>query len=425
MSKVFPKKVVLASLIGGAVEFYDFTLYGALAFAFAPQFFPQHDPFYSLLSAYAVFAVGFFARPLGSFLFGYLGDRFGRRTALFISLFLMALATLSMGVLPTYERIGVMAPILMVAARLLQGLSAGGEYSGALIFSIEHGSQHQSGFIGSSVAAGCMSGLVLGSLASLICSLPGIPEWGWRVPFLIGFAISLVGLYVRFSLQETPAFQIVKNNQPVMSFQKIFAKNYRSFLAVVALSGFNGIAIYVYFVFLSTYFIQQTGAAEIALKLYSCVTTFLLMGWLVLFGALSDRLARPRLIQFGAWLTIVVAVLMFMTVSHVSLLGIVVYQLLFVMALGMYSGPLNTFIIETFSVGVRYRLASVSYSIGMGLIGGSAPLLAGWLSRKADSTVYLSYYFIIGGIAALVALRVLSRERLVVNAKRVYSAKPI
>jgi MFS transporter, MHS family, proline/betaine transporter len=401
-----PKKIILASAIGGAVEFYDFTLYGALAFAFAPLFFPSEESFVSVLSAYAVFGVGFFARPLGSIIFGHVGDNFGRRTALFWSLILMSIATLAMGLLPTYQAIGVGAPILMVLARLLQGLSAGGEYSGALIFGIEHGLKKRSGLIGSTIAAGCMSGLLLGSLASVLCGLAKNPSVSiWRIPFLIGFLISLVGIYIRFRLEETPVFIAQKKVglKPVALFQEI-KRNLKPFLSVIVLSGFNGIALYVYFVFLPSYIAKEASLAADTVKLYSAMGTAILMFSLVFFGWISDKVNRVYLIMQGAALTTLTALLLFYNLPHLSLFSIGLYLAVFVIAFAMYSGPLNTFIIETFPVGVRYRCASLGYSLGMGIIGGSAPLIAGLLSLNSHKTLLLSLYFIISGVLAFFAL---------------------
>ncbi len=413
-----PKKIIFASVIGGIVEFYDFSLYGTLAFAFAPAFFPSDQPFTSLLSAYAVFAVGFFARPLGSVIFGSIGDKFGRKVALFWSLMLMAVATLTIGLLPSYQSIGMLAPILMIMARLIQGLSAGGEYSGALIFAIEHGSKKRSGLIGSSVAAGCMSGLLLSALASSICALPQFPTWSWRVPFLIGFLISLVGIYVRFRLEETPLFSAQKEQGLVkISLLQGIKSNLKPLFAVVLLAGFNGIAIYVYSVFLSSFIAKEMALPENLTKLYTCVGTAMLMSMLILFGWLSDKLGRIPLILTGALLTTLTASLLFYHLPHLFFVNMIIYQIIFVITLAMYSGPLNTFIIETFQVGVRYRCASLGYSLGMGVIGGSAPLIAGLLSASAYKNLLLSVYFIIGGVLAMLALWIMKKNVAFVNEK--------
>lgn len=400
----YPTKIVCAGLIGGAIEFYDFTLYGILATFFAPYFFPAESKFISILGAYSVFAIGFFARPLGAIIFGYVGDQYGRKVALFWSLMLMAIATLSIGLLPTYKQIGIMAPILMTLIRVIQGLSAGGEYSGALILAIEHGSKIRSGLIGSSITSGCMSGLVLGSIAGVICSLPGMPIWVWRVPFLIGFCISLIGLYVRFSLSESPIFLRESKKISSYSIMNEIRNNFGNIIAVIFLSGFNGIAIYVYFVFMSGYIADVTDVTINIAKLYTCVGTIVLMFMLITFGSLSDYVNRIHMVLLGAVLTVSSALIMFYRMPYLSNNMIFVYQMCFVISLGVFSGPLNTFIVEIFHTKIRYRFAAIGYSLGTGFIGGSAPLIASLLSLSKSNKLLLSGYMLIAGTLAISSL---------------------
>ncbi len=402
--KGYPKKIVLSGLIGGAIEFYDFTLYGILATFFAPYFFPAENEFISLLGAYSVFAIGFFARPFGAVVFGYIGDNFGRKIALFWSLMLMGVATLSIGLLPGYATIGIMAPLLMVFIRVIQGVSAGGEYSGALILAIEHGAANKSGLIGSSITSGCMLGLVLGSLAGVICSLPDMPEWAWRIPFLIGFCISLIGLYIRFNLAESPRFLKHKELNTGKPIQLEIRKHFGDLIAVILLAGFNGVAIYVYFVFMSDYISDVTDISASVAKLYTCIGTVILMFMLVIFGGLSDYFNRIYMILFGAILTIICSVAIFYFLPHLSMSNLILYQICYVIALGMFSGPLNTYIIEIFQTGIRYRYAAIGYSIGMGFIGGTAPLIAGLLSLSKNNAWFLSTYISISGMLAIFSL---------------------
>lgn len=398
-------KVMLAGAIGGSIEFYDFVLYGALAPLFSKLFFPSEKAWISLLSAYAVFAVGFFARPLGAIIFGSLGDKYGRRLALFSSLILMSIATLSIGILPTYASIGIFAPLLMLLIRLIQGISAGGEYSGALIFAIEHNDKKCSGFVGSFVAAGCMSGLVLGSIAGLVCALPNMPIWIWRVPFIIGFAVSVLGIYIRYNLEETPEFLAqTKQSTEKISFGQEIMNHPLQFFSAVVLSGFNGVALYVYFVFLSPFITQTTGLSITMSKLYTCLGTACIMVLLVFFGWLSDFFDRVKLMTTGIIFLISTSFIMFMTLEEVSHGMILIYQLLFVCFFGMYSGPLNTYIIELFKTMVRYRCAAIGYSLGMGIIGGSAPFIATLFTVNEKSAFFLSCYIGVWGFIAMLAL---------------------
>jgi MFS transporter, MHS family, proline/betaine transporter len=204
IKKHYPNKALLASTIGTTLEFYDFTLFGFLAPIFSASFFPNEDPFLSTLYGYTAFMVGYLFKPLGAILWGHIGDRHGRRIALCTSLYLMGFSTLLMGILPTYGQIGIMAPLLLVLARIVQGLSEGGELAGGLLFTLEHTHTQYKGFAGGLFNGICTSGILLGSLAGYICSLDCMPTWTWRIPFLLGFLIVLVGIYIRKKITETP-----------------------------------------------------------------------------------------------------------------------------------------------------------------------------------------------------------------------------
>jgi len=221
------KKVIIASVLGNALELYDFSLYGIFVPLFATLFFPTGNPTVALLASLATFAVGFLTRPLGGILFGYLGDRFGRKNALLISIMLMALPTLIISFLPTYAQIGILAPILLLLCRLLQGLCAGGEYTGASIFIIEHLGKSRRGLAGSLISASGAIGSLIAMLLGAALLQPGLPEWSWRIPFLMGAFLALIGFYIRRSLQESPEFtellvqQVPSSGVPLLvAFQK-------------------------------------------------------------------------------------------------------------------------------------------------------------------------------------------------------------
>jgi len=212
------KKAILAAMIGNALEYYDVMLYGFFAAALAPLFFPTTNHFVSITASLGTFAAGFLMRPLGGILFGHLGDRYGRRMALAFSILLVTVPTLTIGLLPTYEYIGIAAPIILVVCRLLQGLCVGGEYSGAAIFVIEHSKKKQEAFAGSVLCATGFLGGFLGTILGLICTLPYMPTWSWRIPFLIGSIIGLIGYYIRTQVDESPAYsQAMKRGEIIKS----------------------------------------------------------------------------------------------------------------------------------------------------------------------------------------------------------------
>jgi MFS transporter, MHS family, proline/betaine transporter len=213
------KKAVTAGAIGNFVEWYDYSVYGFFATVIASQFFPSDDPVASLLATFAVFAVAFFMRPVGAFVFGHYGDTVGRRNTLAAAIILMGIATLTIGVLPSYAQIGVLAPILLVGARLLQGFSAGGEWSGSAAFMVEYAPENRRGLYGSwqqfSIVAGLLVGSGMGALLSVVLSEDALNAWGWRIPFILGMVVALVGLYLRLRIEDTPAFRIIEEKEEV------------------------------------------------------------------------------------------------------------------------------------------------------------------------------------------------------------------
>ena len=228
------RKVSLASFIGTTIEWYDYFLYGtAAALVFNELFFPNVDPLIGTLSAFATFAVGFVARPLGGAIFGHYGDRIGRKAMLVLTLLMMGIATFLIGLLPTYETIGVWAPILLVVLRLLQGFGVGGEWGGAVLLAVEHSPRDKRGFYGSLIQIGAPAGLLLGTGAFIIVA--SLPEeqflsWGWRVPFLVSVLLIGVGLFIRLKIPETPAFSQVKESGneariPIVEVFRTYPKN--------------------------------------------------------------------------------------------------------------------------------------------------------------------------------------------------------
>ena len=229
------RQVIAASFIGTAIEWYDFFLYGtAAALVFGQLFFPVSTPLIGTLSAMGTFAVGFVARPVGGLIFGHYGDRIGRKTMLIISLLMMGIATFLIGLLPTYESIGIWAPILLVAFRIFQGLGVGGEWGGAVLLAVEHAPEGRRGYYGSWPQMGVPAGLLLGNLAllplSLALSQEAFLSWGWRIPFLFSIVLVGVGLFIRLRIMESPAFRQVQESEtaadmPIMDVIRVYPKN--------------------------------------------------------------------------------------------------------------------------------------------------------------------------------------------------------
>jgi len=253
------KRTLLAGAIGNVLEWYDFALYGYFAPVFAAQFFPSNSPSVSLISAFGVFAVGFLARPIGALLFGHWGDTMGRRNALAWSVLLMAIPTGMVGLLPTYEEIGAIAPIALTLCRFLQGLSVGGEFTGSATFLVEHASASQRGYVGSwagfSAQIGALLGSGMGALIALSLEDEALRQWGWRVPFVIGSVIAVAGWYLRTRVPESPAFEAIRRTGALASspVRDVFTTQRRAVATVVGLVWLHGVAFYLLYVYLTTY----------------------------------------------------------------------------------------------------------------------------------------------------------------------------
>jgi MHS family proline/betaine transporter-like MFS transporter len=262
MSSDQPKalqKTVLAGAIGNVLEWYDFALFGYFASVLSRLFFPSSDPSLSLIATFGVFAVGFLARPLGALLFGYWGDTRGRRAALAWSIILMAFPTCLVGLLPTYAQIGLAAPLTLTALRFLQGLSVGGEFTGSVTFLVEHAAPTERGYIGSwagfSAQIGALLGSGVGALATASLSSEALEQWGWRIPFVAGSVIALVGWYLRRRIPESPAFQRLQQEGEVSSspIRELLASYRGPLLQVIGLVLLHGVGFYIIYVFLPTY----------------------------------------------------------------------------------------------------------------------------------------------------------------------------
>lgn len=411
-NKITPmqRRVLLGGSVGQFVEFYDMALYGIAAVTLSRLFFPTGSEAAGLLMLFATYGVAFFIRPIGGLFFGALGDRIGRRNVLVATLLLIGLATTLIGLMPTYETIGIWSTVLLVALRLLQGFSAGGESVGAPSFVFEHAPRHRRGmFVNLTLAATALpavfaSGLFLG--LSLLMPEAAYDEWGWRIPFLLALPMALVGLIIRSKTEESPVFQEMmedkadkkESSTPV---SEAFKTAWYRMIQVVVIMGFTAMGFY----FISGYFVpylQTTGDLTrnaslglnaLALLLYTVL--------LPLFGALSDRVGRKPLMITGVITTIVAAIPAFMMVSSGSPLVALMGQFLFVIGITMYGGGCYTFFIEVFNPKVRLTAAAFSYNLGYAIFGGTAPYI-GESSVALFGVGYAPAFYVVGlGIVVL------------------------
>jgi MHS family proline/betaine transporter-like MFS transporter len=395
------KKTLLAGAIGNVLEWYDFALYGYFAPVFAALFFPSNSPSVSLIAAFGIFAVGFLARPLGAMLFGYWGDTQGRRSALAWSILLMAVPTCLVGLLPTYETMGAVAPIALTLCRFLQGLSVGGEFTGSATFLVEHSAASQRGYVGSwagfSAQIGALFGSGVGALIASNLADEALHQWGWRIPFMMGGLIAVVGWYLRTGVPESPAFETIRLAGGLASspVRDVFTTQRLAMAKVVGLVWLHGVAFYLLYVYLTTYLVTVT-TVPLATVLFlntGCMTLLALL--IPLMGAWSDRIGQPPLLIAGAAGLALLSYPCFLWLTSNDLPRVITAQILLTVLVACYMGPFFATVADLFPTPQRYTGLSVGYNIGAALFGGTAPLIATllieWSSNVLAPAFYLSF----------------------------------
>jgi MFS transporter, MHS family, shikimate and dehydroshikimate transport protein len=374
------RQVALASFIGTAIEWYDFFLYGtAAALIFGELFFPEFSSTAGTLAAFSTYAVGFAARPLGGIVFGHYGDKIGRKAMLILSLLIMGIATALIGVLPTFESIGVLAPILLVVLRFCQGIGVGGEWGGAVLMAVEHAPEGRRGFYGSWPQMGVPAGLLTGNLVFLAATA-WLPEsWGWRVPFLLSIILVGVGLFIRLRIMETPAFLQVKETRteapmPILDVLRTYPKNV--LLAMGMRVAENG-TFYVLTVFVLTYIVEELKLEQTTGLIGVLIAAFIGLFTIPLFGHLSDRVGRRPLYLLGSGFSLLFA-FPFFWLLNTGVEPLIWLAIILGVNIGhdaMY-GPQAAFFSELFGTRVRYSGASLGYQLASVFAGGFAPLIS-------------------------------------------------
>ncbi|NPA57804.1 MAG: MHS family MFS transporter, partial [Aquificae bacterium] len=368
-------KTLFAGMIGNVLEWYDFVVYGFLASIIGELFFPSEDPMVSLLKSFGVFAVGFVMRPVGAVLFGHIGDRYGRKKALTISIIMMAVSTTAIGLLPTYAQIGILAPALLVLLKLFQGLSVGGEYTTSVSFIVEHAPQDKRGLFGSVGILGAVVGILLGSASGALITkvLPedDLYSWGWRVLFFTGILLGLVGYYVRKNIDETPKFieleyEEMIDKQPVLD---VFRKAYREFIKTFSLSTFQAVGFYTIFVYIANHlavFVKMPKSTALTINTVSMLVLAVLIPF---FGWLSDKIGRKPIILFSTGFTVLAAYPLFSFISSGSVENALLGQIVFAVVVAGFMAILPTTLVEIFPTPIRNSGYSIGYNLPFAIFG--------------------------------------------------------
>lgn len=405
------RRVVLASFVGTTIEWFDFFIYGtAAALVFGELFFPNENEFVGRMAAYATFAIGFFARPLGGIVFGHYGDRIGRKAMLVTTLMLMGMATFLIGILPTYETIGIAAPILLVVLRLVQGFGVGGEWGGAVLMAVEHGHEGKRGFYGSCVQMGVPVGLLLA--ASVFAIFSRLPEdqfllWGWRVPFLLGIVLLGIGMFIRLRIMESPLFEKAQQETGVSKIPiiEVVKKHPKNVLLAMGARFAENACFYIFSVFVLSYAVDRLGLERPTILTGVWIAAAVQIIAIPAFGILSDKVGRRPVYIGGA---IFIALFAFPFFWMVETKVTVVIWLAIVLGLvghaAMY-GPQAAFFSELFGTRVRYSGASIGYQLASPFAGGIAPMVATALLEWTNGGSWsVSVYLIGTAVITLVAI---------------------
>lgn len=422
------RKVALTSLSGTSIEWYDFFLYGTAAAVIFPQaFFPQDLPtMVVLIASFSTFAVGFLARPLGGVIFGHFGDRVGRKKTLVVALMMMGVATTLIGFLPTYQSIGVMAPLLLVVLRFVQGLAIGGQWGGAMLLVTESAPKDQRGWYGAYAQAGAPVGVILANLAflgvSASLSEADFMDWGWRLPFIASFVLILISMYVQLKLEDTPAFKALAANQaPKDAAQQTVVKSpvievLRRYPKRIVLAAGAFLSIQVTFYILIAFVVAYgVNSPTVTLSRDMMLTAVLVAAAIMVpsqfyFSGLSDRLGRKTVYRWGAILTGLWGFALFPLIDTGQPVLICLAVTMGLVFLGMQYGPQAAFFTELFSTEVRYSGASLGYQLGAIVGGALAPTIAVLLWNNFG-IFWVSVYIALAAILTLISLSQLTETQ--------------
>jgi MHS family shikimate/dehydroshikimate transporter-like MFS transporter len=404
------RSVVFAGTIGTIIEWYDFLIYGtAAALVFNTLFFPKFDPVTGTIAALGTYAAGFFARPIGAWLFGHYGDRIGRKKMLMATMIITALGTFAIGLMPTYNQIGVWAPILLITLRILQGIGLGGEWGGASLIVLEHAPANRRGLYGSLVQVGFPLGVAASTAAfSLSTLLPqaDLMSWGWRLPFLFSIVLLGVGLYVRTRVPETPLFNEMKQRGDIAKtpFLDVVLRQPKTFLLAIGLKISEVSWVYIVTVFAVVYATTQLGLPKSTLLNAIIIGSLIEVFTIPLFGYLSDRVGRRALYFAGTIFTILFAFPLFWLIDtkNVWVIGATIAVALS-FGHGTMFGLLSTYLPELFGTKVRYTGASLGFQVAAAIGGGLAPILATSLTNSMGGTAGVSILLILLALITLTA----------------------
>jgi MHS family proline/betaine transporter-like MFS transporter len=403
------RQAVSAAVIGNVLEWYDFAVYGFVATIIAKNLFPPGSETSALLGTYLTFGIGFLARPLGGVVIGWVGDHYGRKVALVITIMLMAVGTVIIGLIPTFASIGYLAPAILVLARLMQGFSAGGEWGGSTAFIVEWAPKGRRGFYGSfqqmSVVAGLLLGSGIAALLNTVLDAATMEGWGWRIPFLLGALLGPVGMYMRRNIDETPAYRKAAEAPaaaPDLTSPIVLALRAFGFTVLWTVS------FYIFLTYMPTFTQKYAGLSRSVALWSNTAGLFLLMIAIPFIGYLSDKYGRKPFLLACCIAFIVLPYPLFgIMLSGASIGTILVVQLAIGLAISLFSGAGPAAIAEIFPTRTRSTYMSTGYALAVAIFGGFAPFVATWLIEKTGSPISPVYYVIAAAIVSTIVIATL------------------
>lgn len=414
------RKVVTSALIGATIEWYDFFLYGVVAgIVFSKLYFPGEDPLISTLLAYTTFAVGFVTRPLGGIIFGHFGDKVGRKSMLVITLMIMGVSTFLIGLTPTYDQIGIAAPILLLLLRIAQGIGLGGEWGGAVLMAYEYAPKNKQGFYASLPQVGLAIGLFMASgvvaLLSWLCTNEQFMSWGWRVAFLLSGVMVLVGMYIRLHVQETPEFAAVKerNAATAIPFMDMMRRYPGNVLKGMGARYIDGVFFNIFGVFSITYLTDTVKISRTDALIGVMMAAVAMCVTIPFFGHMSDRMGRARLYMWGSLITAISAFPAFWLMTHSGGSPLLIWASIVIPLGVIYAsvyGPEAALFCDLFDAKVRYTGISFVYQFSGIFAAGITPIIATSLIKTSGGSPWLiCCYILFAGLVSALCARSISR----------------